>query len=165
MLTFTQMPSSVLMRGILIGGALAWTLGLAGCAAPPDKPAGVVRDPSVPPPSTNVTRNQAWRDAEAIASLDPNRLTVIGAGLSMRPIYGENTVLVLQKVPFESLSAGMNVAYRNQRGGVVLHRLIARDARGWRAVGFNNEVEDIERVTPDNLLGTVYAAFANADVK
>ncbi|MCX6938628.1 MAG: hypothetical protein NTU80_12180 [Verrucomicrobia bacterium] len=138
---------------------------LAGCAAPNDQPSGVVRDASVPPPSTNVTRNQAWRDAEAIASLDPNRLTVIGAGVSMRPIYGENTVLVLQKVPYERLSAGMNVAYRNQHGGVVLHRLIARDARGWRAVGFNNEVEDFERVTPENLLGTVYAAFANADVK
>jgi hypothetical protein len=112
-----------------------------------------------------VTRNQAWRDAEVIASLDPNRLTVIGAGLSMRPIYGENTVLVLQKVPFASLKSGMNVAYRNERGGVVLHRLVAKDERGWRAVGFNNEIEDYERVTPENLLGTVYAAFANADVK
>ena len=139
-----------------------------GCAAPATPVSGVGKagaNAAMPPPRVNVTRNQAWRDAEAVAALDPNRLTVIGAGESMRPVYGENTVLVLQKVPFESLTAGMNVAYRNQRGAVVLHRLVAQDAGGWRAAGFNNEVEDRERVTPFNLLGIVYASFANEDVE
>ncbi len=83
----------------------------------------------------------------------------------MLPVYGENTVLVLQKVPFAELSAGMNVAYRNRRGRVVVHRLVTRDSIGWRAVGLNNPQEDTERVTEFNLLGIVYAAFANEDVK
>lgn len=119
-----------------------------------------------PPPSVDVGKNQAWKDAEALAALDPSRLTVIGSGDSMKPVYGENTVLVLQKVPFESLAAGMNVAYRNQAGRVVLHRLIARESgRSWRVRGLNNESEDRERVTPENLLGIVYAAFANDAVR
>lgn len=117
------------------------------------------------PPRTEVTRNQAWRDAEAIAGLDPDRLAVIGAGASMRPVYGENTVLVLQKVPFDSLTAGMNVAYRNRRGVPVLHRLVEREGDGWRAAGLNNPEEDADRVTPQNLLGIVYASFANEDVR
>lgn len=118
-----------------------------------------------PPPAVDVTRNQAWRDAEAVAGLEPGRLTVIGAGSSMLPVYGENTVLVLQKVPYEDLVTGMNVAYRNDSGTVVLHRLVTRDAGGWRAIGLNNETSDSGRVTPYNLLGIVYAAFANEAVR
>ncbi len=137
-------------------------LGLGGCVSVPE---GVDTGSVVPPPRVEVTRNQAWRDAESVAALDPARLTVIGAGASMRPIYGENTVLVLQKIPYESLTAGMNVAYRSDRGGLVLHRLIALDAGGWRAGGLNNETEDRGRVTPHNLLGIVYAAFANDAVE
>ncbi len=120
----------------------------------------------VPPPRASVTKSQAWRDAEALAALDPSRLTVIGSGASMRPVYGENTVLVLQRVPFDALTEGMNVAYRQNSGRVVLHRLVSRDgALSWRARGFNNEGEDLERVTPENLLGIVYAAFANDQVR
>lgn len=150
--------------GFLSATALGiFSVGTAGCASgagasAPAKP--------VPPPSVAVTKNQAWKDAEALAALDPARLTVIGSGDSMKPVYGENTVLVLQKVRFDALTEGMNVAYRNQSGRVVLHRLIARESgRSWRVRGLNNEVEDRERVTPENLLGIVYAAFANDQVK
>lgn len=84
----------------------------------------------------------------------------------MKPVYGENTVLVLQKVPFDSLTEGMNVAYRNQSGRVVLHRLVAREGgESWRVKGLNNENEDGERVRPENLMGVVYAAFANDAVR
>lgn len=117
------------------------------------------------PPTASVGRNQAWRDAELLAGLAPGRLTVIGAGPSMLPVYGENTVLVLQKIDFEELVAGMDVAYRKANGGIVLHRLVARDGRGWRAMGLNNPEEDPERVTSYNLLGIVYAAFAHDGVK
>lgn len=136
---------------------------LVSCASTPM----VSRDADNPvtPPRVDVSRHQAWRDAEALAALDPNRLTVIGAGASMRPVYGENTVLVLQKIPYESLTPGMNVAYRNEAGRVVLHRLVAKDPAGWRAAGLNNPVEDAERVTPENVLGIVYASFANEDVQ
>jgi hypothetical protein len=91
---------------------------------------------------------------------------VIGSGESMKPVYGENTVLVLQRVGFDGLAEGMNVAYRDRSGRVVLHRLVAKEGRrSWRVRGLNNEVEDQERVTPENLLGIVYAAFANEQVR
>jgi hypothetical protein len=137
-------------------------VGIAGCASDGVAPAVEGR---VPPPRVDVGKNQAWRDAEALAAHDPSRLTVIGSGESMRPVYGEDTVLVLQRVPFESLVVGMNVAYRSQSGRVVLHQLIAREGRAWRVRGLNNESEDRERVTPENLLGIVYASFANDAVR
>ena len=135
---------------------------VAGCASGSSVPGRV----ATPPPSVGVGKNQAWRDAEALAALDPSRLTVIGSGESMKPVYGENTVLVLQRVDFGGLAEGMNVAYRNETGRVVLHRLVAKEgARSWRVRGLNNEAEDRERVTPENLLGIVYAAFANDQVR
>jgi hypothetical protein len=147
-------------RGFFPG--LASVFAMAGCASVPD---GASAGAAVPPPRAAVTRHNAWRDAESMAALDPARLTVIGAGDSMRPIYGENTVLVLQKIPYAALEPGMNVAYRSDRGGLVLHRLIALDAGGWRAGGLNNETEDKGRVTPHNLVGIVYAAFSNDEVE
>lgn len=62
-------------------------------------------------------------------------------------------------------SVGMNVTYRNQLGGLRVRRLVAKDSFGWRAVGLNNYREDAERVTEFNLLGIVYPATANEDVR
>jgi len=163
MFDLTQTPSFVHgFRGPMLFVLVAF---LAGCESVPEASvSGSVQRTErgkASPPSVDVTRNQAWRDAEAVAGLEPGRFTVIGAGKSMLPIYGENTVLVLQKVPYANLVAGMNVAYRNERGAVVLHRLIAKEPDGWRAIGLNNPEEDATRVTPYNLLGIVYVAFAN----
>lgn len=156
---YEQHPSRVFPLILTLG---VFCLGGFGCASG----GGGATHPAVPPPSVGVSKNQAWKDAEALAALDPSRLTVIGSGESMKPVYGENTVLVLQKVAFAGLAEGMNVAYRNHEGRVVLHRLISRDGtRSWRVRGLNNESEDRERVTPENLLGIVYAAFANDQVR
>ncbi len=118
-----------------------------------------------PVPSAGVSRMQAWQDAEALAALDPNRLTVIGSGESMRPVYGENTVLVLQKVAYADLAEGMTVAYRNAAGRIVVHTLLAKGSDGWRVAGLNNPNEDQGRVTHYNLIGAVYASFAHDGVK
>lgn len=106
---------------------------------------------------------QAWKDAERISANDEGRVTLIGSGESMRPIYGENTVLVISKIDFADLKPGMQVAYNNQAGRRVVHVLLDRDDRGWRVQGLNNASEDRERVTRHNLIGVVYASFATED--
>ncbi len=119
-----------------------------------------VSKPSKPAPATDVGRVQAWSDAERVAASDEGRVTVIGSGESMRPIYGENTVLVISKIDYANLKPGMQVAYLNQAGHRVVHVLLDVDARGWRVQGLNNASEDKERVTRYNLIGVVYASFA-----
>ena len=116
-----------------------------------------------PAPSTDVGKMQAWKDAERISANDEGRVTLIGSGESMRPIYGENTVLVISKIDFADLKPGMQVAYNNQAGRRVVHVLLDRDDRGWRVQGLNNASEDRERVTRHNLIGVVYASFATED--
>lgn len=129
-------------------------LGLAGCADTPSAPV------PKPAPATDVGKLEAWRDAERIASRDSDRVTVIGTGDSMRPIYGENTVLVLNKIDYAQLRTGMQVGYVNDAGRRVVHVLLDQDARGWKVQGLNNEAMDRERVTRYNLIGIVYASFA-----
>jgi hypothetical protein len=127
---------------------------LAGCVETP------APSPLKPVPATDVGRIQAWRDAEQVASRGVDRTTVIGSGDSMRPIYGENTVLVLTKIDYAHLKPGMQVGYVNEAGQRVVHVLLSQDARGWRVQGLNNDSMDQERVTRYNLIGVVYASFA-----
>ncbi|MBC8039180.1 MAG: hypothetical protein H7Y06_01410 [Opitutaceae bacterium] len=131
-------------------------LACAGCSETVPKTTLTVK----PAPATDVGRVQAWSDAERVAASDDGRVTVIGSGESMRPIYGENTVLVISKIDYADLKPGMQVAYVNQTGHRVVHVLLEADARGWRVQGLNNANEDKERVTRYNLIGVVYASFA-----
>ncbi len=72
-------------------------------------------------------------------------------------------MLVISAVPYDTLQAGMTVAYRNLRGVEVVHKLIEKTYRGWRVEGLNNEEADFELVTPQNLIGVVYATLNYGD--
>ena len=116
-------------------------------------------DTTKTPPSADVAKLQAWNDAKIITQRAPGRLTAAGSGESMLPIYGDTTMLVINMVPYETLQPGMIVAYRNSRGLEVVHRLIGKQARGWRVAGLNNERADDDLVTPKNFIGVVYATL------
>jgi hypothetical protein len=128
---------------------------LMGCAS--DDPAPKA------PPTANVTKIQAWHDAEMLSNRGAGRSPAAGAGSSMLPVYGDNTMLVISTVPYDTLQAGMTVAYRNLRGVEVVHKLIEKTYRGWRVEGLNNEEADFELVTPQNLIGVVYATLNYGD--
>jgi hypothetical protein len=154
-LHFSQ--QKVLRVGLKLGVLSVTGCGLfcAGCTAPETPPP--IKSKA---PATQVGRMEAWRDAEMITDRDTGRMTMIGSGDSMRPIYGEHTMLVLSKIAYEDLRAGMQVAYVNAAGRRVVHVLLSRNAAGWVVQGLNNENVDREQVTRSNLIGVVYASFA-----
>jgi hypothetical protein len=137
---------------------------LGGCVEPVSDPTRRTL-PKLPPPSTDVGKFQAWKDAERVAGRDDGRQIVIGSGESMRPIYGENTVLVLAKINYAELRPGMQIAYLSRTGRRVVHVLLSQEPGGWRVQGLNNQSEDGERVTRDNLIGVVYASFATDEAQ
>jgi hypothetical protein len=128
---------------------------LTGCVSAPEATSSLK-----PVPSSDVGRLQAWQDAEQVSARQSGRETVIGSGDSMRPIYGDRTVLVLAPIDYANLKAGMQVGYVNRYGRRVVHVLLEPGTDGWRVQGLNNESEDRERVTRYNLIGVVYASFA-----
>ncbi|HRE06315.1 MAG TPA: S24/S26 family peptidase, partial [Opitutaceae bacterium] len=91
----------------------------------------------------------------------PGRSSAVGSGESMAPVYGDSTLLVIAKVEFDQLQAGMTVAYQNFLGRRVVHQLLESTSSGWRVQGLNNETADRERVTRENLIGVVYASLAS----
>jgi hypothetical protein len=129
-------------------------LWIAGCASEPEVPpaAGVS-------PSADVPIDQAWHDAKMVAARAPGRMPAVGSGSSMHPIYGDDTLLVINPIAYEDLRPGMTVAYCNRRGVRVVHRLVVKLADGWRIEGINNDRADDDVVTRKNLIGVVYATF------
>ena len=127
---------------------------LMGCATGPLSP-----DTSAVPPSANVSVDDAWRDAKLVAGREPGRTPAVGTGSSMQPVYGDQTMLVINPIAYDQLQVGMIVAYLNVRGVRVVHRLVEKVEGGWRVLGLNNARIDNELVTPKNLLGVVYASF------
>lgn len=88
------------------------------------------------------------------------RVSAVGSGGSMQPVFGDNTMIVISKIAYEDLKPGMTIAYTNKKGRQVVHQILEKKAKGWRVQGLNNETADLELVTRENLLGVVYASFA-----
>ena len=95
-----------------------------------------------------------------MAAREPGREVLFGAGESMAPVYGDGSVLVTRPIDYRQLRAGMTVVYVSIEGHRVAHRLIRLEDHGWRAQGINNDTPDAELVTPENLVGVVYASLA-----
>ena len=141
----------------LLWVALSVLIWCAGCTTP-SEPGRGARDPAVAP-SADVNVNQAWRDAKTVAARGPGRMPAVGTGTSMQPLYGDDTLLVINPIAYDQLRPGMIVAYRNRRGVRVVHRLVVKLADGWRVMGLNNDRIDDDLVTPENLIGVIYASF------
>jgi len=118
---------------------------------------------AAPPPSAPVGESEAMRTARMLQRGSMGRFTALGSGDSMRPIYGDGTVILYQQVPFDELEKGMTVAFRNRKGVTVTHKLVGRNGYGWMAKGLNNRRVDADRVTPQNLLGVVYLVLYTQD--
>lgn len=113
-------------------------------------------------PSSTVSRGKVYQAADQIRREGTGRQIGAGAGISMAPLYGENTTLVITPVEFDMLERGMIVAYRSKDGRRIVHRLEFKSGDNWIARGINNDELDPEPVTRDNLLGVVYAVLTAA---
>ena len=137
---------------LFLGGLAASVAFLAGCtSAGPHADTATAASPN--------TLGETYHDAELVTHGEKGRQTALGRGESMAPIYGDNTLLVINPIQFEALTPGMTVAFVNSRGQRVVHMLVSKTRAGWMVAGYNNGRIDNELVTPKNLLGVVYATF------
>jgi hypothetical protein len=139
-------------RLLLVFAATGWSVLTAGCASHAQTPAR--------PRVSNGSRREVWQDAELLAAREPGREVLFGAGESMAPVYGDGSVLVTRPIDYRQLRPGMTVVYINGEGRRVAHKLIRLEDHGWRAQGINNAAPDSDLVTPENLVGVVYASLA-----
>ena len=110
-------------------------------------------------PHSSVNLQQGLNAALSVDAQSQGRVTGLGAGNSMAPLYGGNAIVVTNPIDFDDLTPGLVVVYQNSAGHNVVHKLSHRQGRYWVAVGENNRYIDEELVTPENLIGVVYATF------
>ncbi len=106
-------------------------------------------------PSSRTYRN-AVGDALEVASTDPDWKVMRGAGDSMLPLFGDSSLLLVERTDYSSLKVGMIAVYRDGEGDLVAHRIFSREGCGFRAKGFNNRRLDSDPVTGANFLGIVF---------
>lgn len=105
------------------------------------------------------TPSEAKQRSRALAVSLPGAFVLKGQGRSMQPLYGDNTVLVVQPKPFAQLERGMSVVFRTKDNRSITHVLVAKSKDGWRTMGLNNARHDGTPVTQENLQGVVVAAY------
>ena len=73
----------------------------------------------------------------------------------MKPVMGDNTILIIKRLSFEDLKEGMIVAYRGDKSNPVVHQLILKIKDRGIVKGWNNRIVDEVMVTEDNLIGVI----------
>lgn len=114
------------------------------------------------PPSSTASKREVLDAALRLEERAEGRSASFGAGDSMAPIYGENSVIVTHPIGFDELEAGMIVEFISETHGRVVHQLTRKTRHGWKSKGINNPVEDAGHVTADNLIGVVYGVFQSS---
>lgn len=130
-----------------------------GVVALSDQP--VLHRDSQETPTSSLTEQRARQIAQLI-SLVKRKSTycsVLPTG-SMRPIFDDKSILLLEDAPFDSLKVGDIVTYRHPRLGVpVVHRLVAKDGdRFWSKGDANGRMDNVY-VTRENYLRRVYGVI------
>src|SRR5690606_23641829 len=103
------------MRSVRPACAAGFLLAFVGCESTSGPPRSQASTATGMAPTSDVRRVDAFQDAERVARAGTGRAAVVGKGASMAPIYGDTTMLVITRLPYDQLASGMVVAYRNQR--------------------------------------------------
>jgi len=112
-------------------------------------------------PSSSLTVAQGKQIGQLMSLMKPGTtLSTVQATGSMKPIFDEKAVLLLEDAPFESLKVGDIVLYRHPQLGVaVAHRLVIKEAgRFWSKGDANGHMDNVY-VTKANYLKRVFAVI------
>ena len=148
-LHFTVSFSKLLIAGLL------WIAGGTGCVEVEE------RAEMATSPLGAADASTAYNAARIVGIRDGDTIQGTVRGNSMEPMLADGTVIVIKPVPFSEIDLGMDVAYTNSKGEMVLHRIIRRRGNVWIAKGINNPGVDPDPVTESNLIGVLYAVFYN----
>jgi hypothetical protein len=82
-----------------------------------------------------------------------------GAGDSMLPHYGENSLMLVAPATVAGLRPGMLAVYRDAAGDLVGHMVTAASTVAANTRGVNAGRTDPEAIVADNLVGVIVGIF------
>jgi len=110
-------------------------------------------------PSSTLDWSAATKVATAVRYMVPGShlMTVMPTG-SMKPVFDERSMLVIEPAPFDSLQVGDIVTYRHPRFGLpVVHRITEKRGDQFWSQGDNNSRGDDVLITRENYEGRVFS--------
>ena len=80
-------------------------------------------------------------------------------GDSMKLYYPYKSTVIIKPIDFSLIKVGQIVAYKNNFGDEVVHRVEKQVVNGFLMKGSNNKELDSTILTDKNILGVVYVTF------
>jgi signal peptidase I len=110
-------------------------------------------------PSSTLDWASATKVATAVRYMVPgSRLVTVMPTGSMKPVFDERSMLIIEPAPFDSLQVGDIVTYRHPRFGLpVVHRITEKRGDQFWSQGDNNSRADDVRITRENYEGRVFS--------
>lgn len=108
---------------------------------------------------SNVSYQNALRDAQTVASMNGAWKVMRGAGLSMNPYYSEKSLLLVDTQVQNRIEPGMVIVYRDQSGERVGHTVVAATPAGFITRGLNNPTNDTALVSAAAIEGVVFGVL------
>ena len=98
-------------------------------------------------------------DANSLINNRKNWFYANVVGESMRMYYPHQSTVIIKPIDFSSVKVGQVVAYKNNFGDEVVHRVEKKVDGGFLMKGSNNKGLDSTVLTDKNILGVVYVTF------
>ena len=98
-------------------------------------------------------------DANSIINNRKNWFYANVVGESMKTYYPHQSTVIIKPIDFSSVKVGQVVAYKNNFGDEVVHRVERQVDSGFLMKGSNNKGLDSTVLTDKNILGVVYVTF------
>jgi len=110
-------------------------------------------------PSSTLDWASATKVATAVRYMVPgSRLVTVMPTGSMKPVFDERSMLVIEPAPFDSLQVGDIVTYRHPQHGLpVVHRITEKRGDRFWSKGDNNSRMDDVWITRENYEGRVFS--------
>ena len=154
------LPSKHLVRRAACVVFFCGLTALTGCtslqAAPKVSMEAIAR---MSPPPTVVTPFQAVELANQYVAQHPGSDYAIGSGDSMRPLYQDRDVIILERPALDDLKVGQTVVFMSGSGVPVAHLVVRHTSRGWSTMGLNNCEVDPDTLTESRYIGVVVKAY------
>lgn len=109
-------------------------------------------------PTSGISRGVATVVASRLSSLvNGTKVFTVAPTGSMRPLFDDNSVLLVEPAPFGSLQIGDIVVYHHAVLDIlIVHRILEKRSGGFWAKGDHNSGMDDKLVTEENYQGRVY---------
>ncbi len=110
-------------------------------------------------PKSCILYEHALLEAKKVADSHPDWIVMRCSGISMNPLFGPSSILLVNESNGLSVKEGMVVIYEDEEGDLVSHRIVKLTENRFLTQGLNNHLPDSRLITREDIIGVVFGVF------